>query len=230
MDLQKPIVTSWRHASIFHTVYGKVFLGLSASCDMQFQLWPHCSQPCVCSWGLDPKTTSIYADDLMFYCYKTLICLHNWGNIYVHLCCVLCYCYMTETPCSVCFAGNFTVNSAGMEAAPPCRPAPIFSLSSFFLFIHMPLHHKPVQRASGSSWACGHNTERVPHQSSLHPARREERRAERRGGRREKIWDTFCFTHTPQICLCSWKTCSAHQWCCVENPSISALWPLHSHR
>lgn len=43
----------------------------------------------------------------------------------------------------------------------------------------MPLHHKPVQRASGSSWACGHNTDRVPHQSSFYSAHREERRAKR---------------------------------------------------
>lgn len=98
------------------------------------------------------------------------------------------------------------------------HPSP---LSFFFLFIYMPLHHKPVQRASGSSWACGHNTERVPHQK-LPPSSPQRREESKEGGRRrEKIWDKFCFTHTPQICLCSWKNCSAHLWCCVENPSIS---------
>lgn len=87
----------------------------------------------------------------------------------------------TKTPPSVCpNAEHFTVNSAGTRTSPR-SPAPIFSPSflNFFIYIYASAHHKPVQRASGSSWACGHNTERVPHQSSLHPARREEGRAKR---------------------------------------------------
>lgn len=67
----------------------------------------------------------------------------------------------------------------------------------------MPLHHKPVQRASGSSWACGHNTERVPHQSSLHPARREERRAKREEEEERKS-GTNSVSHTHR------KSVSAH--------------------
>lgn len=67
--------------------------------------------------------------------------------------------------------------------------------------------------------------------SKLPPSILQRREESKEGGRRrEKIWDKFCFTHTPQICLCSWKNCCAHLWCCVENPSISVPWPLHSRR
>lgn len=115
-----------------------------------------------------------------------------------------------KTPSSVCFdAGNYsTVNSNGMEVPSPeaLRPS---SLSSLFLFIYMPLYHKPVQRASGSSWVCGHNTEsatsKVPPSS---PQRREE--SKEGGRRREKIWDKFCFTHTHRKSVYAHGKIAAH--------------------
>ena len=43
--------------------------------------------------------------------------------------------------------------------------------------------YTPVQRTSGSSWACGHNTEREPHQSPpLQPTERERQRERAREG------------------------------------------------
>lgn len=117
------------------------------------------------------------------------------------------------------------------EAA-PYSSAPILSLSlcvCVFLFIYMPLNHKPVQRASGSSWVCGHNTESAT--SKLPPSSPQRKRGERRGRKKKREKSgTNSVSHTPQICLCSWKNCRAHLWRCVENPSISAIWPLHSHR
>lgn len=80
-----------------------------------------------------------------------------------------------------------------------CTPLNQRASSVSFLFIHMPLHHKPVQRASGSSWACGHNTERQPHQSSLHPAHGEERRATR--GEEDNLGEILFHTHATNLSL-----------------------------
>lgn len=58
----------------------------------------------------------------------------------------------------------------------------------------MPLHHKQVKRASGSSWMCGHNTESATSKPPpFSPQRRDE--SKEGGRRREKIWDKF-FSHT----------------------------------
>lgn len=129
----------------------------------------------------------------------------------------------TTHPRLVCFdSGDFTVNSANKEAT-PCSSAPIFFI---YICIYMPLHHKQVKRASGSSWMCGHNTESATSKPPpFSPQRRDE--SKEGGRRREKIWDKF-FSHTPQVCLCSWKNCSTHLWRSIENPSISVSWPLHS--
>lgn len=117
-----------------------------------------------------------------------------------------------------CGEGNFIVNLAGMKAAPtPLALHPSSLLSFFFLFIYMPLHHKPVQRASGSSWACGHNTDRVPHQSSFYSAHREERRAKREEEEERKS-GTNSVSHTYR------KSVFAHGKNKVQLTSVVLRW------
>lgn len=96
------------------------------------------------------------------------------------------------------------IHSAYMEGTPHPKPHthPLFF---FFLIYIYSFHHKPVQEASGSSWACGHNPDRAPHQSAFHPACRDEESREA-GRRREKIWDKFSFTHAPQSVFAHGKT------------------------
>lgn len=114
-----------------------------------------------------------------------------------------------------CGEGNFIVNLAG-SSHPSC-PAPIFSSLFLFLFIYMPLHHKPVQRASGSSWACGHNTDRVPHQSSFYSAHREEGRAKREEEEERKS-GTNSVSHTYR------KSVFAHGKNKVQLTSVVLRW------
>lgn len=74
-----------------------------------------------------------------------------------------------KTPSSVGFdAGNFTVNSNGMEVPP---------LLFFYLYICLCTTSQSKEHLV--PLGCVVTTLRVPHQRSFHPARREERRAKR---------------------------------------------------
>ena len=130
---------------------------------------------------------------------------------FIPLCCFLLTVMPPRHPSPFCFgAGNFTALGWHGGSPHPCDLTPIFSFFSFLIYKYA----SPPQASPKSIWFLlglwSQHWEGATSKLPLCSLQREEESKDA-GRRREKIWDKFCFTHAPQICLCSWKNCSVHQ-------------------
>lgn len=132
----------------------------------------------------------------------------------------------SHTPSHVLFdSADFTVKPASTEE-PPNKL--LRSHLFFSLFIHLDLCATSESKEHLVPLGCAVTTLRLPHQSSLHPAckKKKKKTPATRTEEEERKSGTNSSSHTPQICLCSWKNCNTHLWCSIENPSISVPAPL----
>lgn len=112
--------------------------------------------------------------------------------------------YTTKTP-TVCFgAGNFTVNSAGMEAAPPPQcPAPIFSLFFYFIYLYISLSTTSQSKEHLVPLGPAVTTLRECHikAPSIQPAEKRGEQKRRRKKKRENLGQILFHTHTANLSL-----------------------------
>lgn len=106
-------------------------------------------------------------------------------------------------------------------------PVSLCTSPLFFIYTFRPLHHKRVQRASGSSWVCGHNTETAT--SKLPPSSLQKKDDGR--GRKEKREKsgTNSFSHTHHRSVSGHGKIATHI-CSAALRTHQSPYPLHSGR